>query len=134
MANKFNFNTIGLFTTDNASMVAFYRDIMGFETDWNGKDPDVRMQLGNMWLIMFPRTAFEQMTGREYSYPKGINGTVELAFHVPTFSDVDKEYARVTALGAKSVFAPQTMPWGQRTCYIADPEGNLIEIHSFTKD
>lgn len=134
MANKFNFNTIGLFTTDNASMVAFYRDIMGFETDWNGKDPDVRMQLGNMWLIMFPRIAFEQMTGREYSYPKGMNGTVELAFHVPTFSDVDEEYARVTALGAKSVFAPQTMPWGQRTCYIADPEGNLIEIHSFTKD
>ena len=106
----------------------------GFETDWNGKDPDVRMQLGNMWLIMFPRTAFEQMTGWEYSYPKGMNGTVELAFHVPTFSDVDEEYARVTALGAKSVFAPQTMPWGQRTCYIADPEGNLIEIHSFAKD
>ncbi|MEG0494612.1 MAG: glyoxalase, partial [Clostridia bacterium] len=23
--------------------------------------------------------------------------------------------------------------WGQRTCYIADPEGNLIEIGSFTK-
>ncbi len=30
MATKFNFNTIGLFTTDNARMVAFYRDIMGF--------------------------------------------------------------------------------------------------------
>jgi extradiol dioxygenase family protein len=24
-------------------------------------------------------------------------------------------------------------PWGQRTCYIADPEGNLIEIGSFIK-
>ncbi|WP_304735112.1 VOC family protein [Duncaniella muris] len=104
MAAKFNFNTIGLFTTDNTRMVAFYRDIMGFETDWNGEDPDVRMQLGNMWLILFPRTAFEQMTGREYSYPCGLNGTVELAFYVPTFSDVDEEYARVTALGAKSVF------------------------------
>ena len=23
---------------------------------------------------------------------------------------------------------------GQRPCYIADPEGNLIEIHSFTQD
>lgn len=62
------------------------------------------------------------------------NGTMELAFHVPTFKDVDEEYTRVTALGAKSIFAPQTMPWGQRTCYIADPEGNLIEIHSFTKE
>lgn len=134
MANKFDFNIIGLFTTDNESMVAFYRDVMGFTTDWNGKDPDVRMYLGNMWLIMFPRTAFEQMTGREYTYPQGLNGTVELAFHVPMFRDVDEEYERLTALGAKSIFAPQTMPWGQRTCYIADPEGNLIEIHSFTKE
>lgn len=133
MATKFNFNTVGLFTTDNARMVAFYRDIMELETDWDGKEPNVTMRLGSMWLILFPRTAFEQMTGQEYSYPKGLNGTVELAFHVPTFSDVDEEYLRVTALGAKSVFAPQTMPWGQRTCYISDPEGNLIEIHPFTK-
>lgn len=133
MANKFNFNTIGLFTTDNNKMVKFYRDVMGFTTDWNGDDPNVTMQLGNMWLIMFPRTAFEQMTHREYSYSQGLNGTVELAFHVPTFKDVDEEYARVIASGAKSVFSPQTMPWGQRTCYIADPEGNLIEIHSFTE-
>lgn len=29
MKTRFNFNTIGLFTTDNESMVAFYRDIMG---------------------------------------------------------------------------------------------------------
>lgn len=134
MKTKFNFNTIGLFTTDNKRMVAFYRDVMGFTTDWNGKDPDVRMQLGNMCLIMFPRDAFEQMTGRDYSYPKGINGTVELAFHVPNFQDVDDEYARAISLGAKSIFAPQTMPWGQRTSYIADPEGNLIEIHSFTEN
>ncbi|MBA8791908.1 catechol 2,3-dioxygenase-like lactoylglutathione lyase family enzyme [Clostridium saccharobutylicum] len=27
---------------------------------------------------------------------------------------------------------PTTEPWGQRTCYIADPEGNLIEIGSFS--
>ena len=27
-----------------------------------------------------------------------------------------------------------TEPWGQRTCYIADPEGNLIEIGSFTNE
>lgn len=133
MANRFNFNTIGLFTTDNCKMVSFYRDVMGFTTDWNGEDPNVMMQLGNMWLIMFPRTAFEQMTHQEYGYPRGLNGTVELAFHVPTFNDVDEEYARVTASGAKSVFAPQTMPWGQRTCYIADPECNLIEIYSFTE-
>ena len=52
MTTKFNFNTAGLFTTDNTRMVAFYRDIMGFETDWNGEGPDVRMQLGNMLSLI----------------------------------------------------------------------------------
>ena len=35
--------------------------------------------------------------------------------------------------GAGSVLEPTTEPWGQRTCYIADPEGNLIEIGSFNR-
>ncbi|MCI6338027.1 VOC family protein [Prevotella sp. P2-180] len=36
-------------------------------------------------------------------------------------------------MGAKPVFAPTTEPWGQHTYYVADPEGNLIEISSFIK-
>lgn len=134
MENKFTFNTIGLFTTDNKKMVDFYRDIMGFTTDWDGEDANVMMHHGDMTLMLFPREMFEIMTSQKYSYPDGLNGTLEMAFHVPTFKDVDAEYDRAVAMGAKSVFPPQTMPWGQRTCYIADPEGNLIEIHSFTQD
>ena len=128
---RFTFNTIGLFTTDNAKMVAFYRDIFGFKTEWNGMDPNVEMTLGASRIIMFPRVAFEQMTSREYAYPNGTNGTIELSFDVPTFADVDKEFDRAVSMGAKPVFAPTTEPWGQRTCYVADPEGNLIEISSF---
>ena len=32
------------------------------------------------------------------------------------------------------VMPPTTEPWGQRTCYIADLEGNLVEIGSFVKE
>ncbi len=35
--------------------------------------------------------------------------------------------------GAASILPPVLEPWGQRTCYIADPEGNLIEIGSWNK-
>lgn len=35
--------------------------------------------------------------------------------------------------GATPVLEPELEPWGQRTCYIADPEGNLIEIGSWNK-
>ena len=128
---RFTFNTIGLFTTDNTKMVAFYRDIFGFETEWNGVEPNVEMTLGTSRIIMFPRNAFEQMTSHEYAYPNGTNGTLELSFDVPTFAYVDKEYDRAVSMGAKPIFAPTTEPWGQRTCYVADPEGNLIEISLF---
>ncbi|WP_331626100.1 VOC family protein [Stomatobaculum longum] len=35
--------------------------------------------------------------------------------------------------GATPVPEPEPEAWGQRTCYIADPEGNLIEIGSWNK-
>lgn len=57
----------------------------------------------------------------------------ENALYVDTFEEVDAEYNRVISMGATSVLEPTTEPWGQRTCYIADPEGNLIEIGSFNK-
>ena len=92
------------------------------------------MSLGSSRIILFPRGDFEQMTSQEYAYPDGTNGTMELSFDVPTFADVDKEYERAVGMGAKSIFIPTTEPWGQRTCYVADPEGNLIEISSFIEE
>ena len=47
---------------------------------------------------------------------------------------MDETFGEVVARGAKPVMQPETMPWGQRTCYVADPEGNLIEIASFGTD
>ena len=130
---RFTFNTIGLFTHDNKATVDFYTRTFGFTTDWDGIQPNVEMTLGNMRIILFPRDAFEQMVSQKFDYPVGMNGTMELAFDVPTFADVDKEYQNALDNGAKSVLPPTTEPWGQRTCYVADPDGNLIEIGSFTE-
>ena len=128
---RFTFNTVGLFTHDNKATVDFYTRTFGFTTDWDGIQPNVEMKLGNMRIILFPRDAFEQMVSQKFDYPEGMNGTMELAFDVPTFADVDKEYQNALDNGAKSVLPPTTEPWGQRTCYVADPDGNLIEIGSF---
>ncbi len=43
------------------------------------------------------------------------------------------EYQHALTNGTASVLPPTTEPWGQRTCCIADPDCNLIEIVSFTK-
>ena len=134
MKERFRFNTIGLFTRDNKAIVDFYTKVFGFRTEWDGIQPNVELQLGNMRIILFPRKDFEQMVSRKFAYPEGHNGTMELAFDVPTFDDVDKEYQYAIDHGAKSVLQPTTEPWGQRTCYVADPDGNLIEIGSFVKE
>ena len=133
MTRRFKFNTVGLFTRDNRSTVDFYTKTFGFTTDWDGIQPNVEMVLDDMRIILFPREAFEGMVSQSFQYPDGLNGTMELAFDVPTFADVDKEYRNALDNGAQSVLPPTTEPWGQRTCYIADPDGNLIEFGSFTE-
>ncbi len=130
---RFRFNTVGLFTRDNKAIVDFYTRAFGFTTDWDGIQPNVEMWLGDIRLILFPRDAFAQMVSRKFEYTDGENGTVELALDVPTFADVDREYRTAIECGAKSVLEPTTEPWGQRTCYVADPDGNLIEIGSFVE-
>ena len=130
---RFKFNTIGLFTSNNKATVDFYTKSFGFTTSWDGVQPNVEMFLGDNRIILYPRSAFEQMVSKRFQYPQGLNGTMELSLDVPTFSDVDKEYQNALNNGAKSVLPPTTEPWGQRTCYVADPDGNLIEIGSFVK-
>ena len=125
-------NAAGLFVTDIDKMVAFYRDVMGMETDWDGT-PNAELYSGGLRLIMFPRREFEQMTKTPYTYPAGLNGTMEISFGLPTFEEVDREYERVVKAGAKPIFPPTDEPWGQRTSYVADPDGNLIEISSFNE-
>ena len=73
------------------------------------------------------------MTRKKYNYIKGFNGHFEIDSYVDTFEKVDQRYKEVIENGAISVLEPTTEPRGQRTCYIADSEENLIEIGSFNK-
>lgn len=57
----------------------------------------------------------------------------EIVLYADTIDEVDAAFADAVKNGAEPVLEPTTEPWGQRTCYIADPEGNLIEIASWNK-
>jgi catechol 2,3-dioxygenase-like lactoylglutathione lyase family enzyme len=129
---KVKIDAVGLFVNDMETMVSFYRDVMGMDTDWNGS-PNAEFFTDGTRLIMYGRNNFENMTSRQFSYPSGLNGTFELAFDFPSFEDVDKEFKRLVEAGATPVLEPSNEPWGQHTAYIADPEGNLIEISSFSE-
>ncbi|MBP3700727.1 MAG: VOC family protein [Lachnospiraceae bacterium] len=123
----------GLFVDDMAAMVRFYRDILGFEIQEGEDAVNVYLIKDGTLFMLYERRNFEKMTSRKYEYLKGLNGHFEIALYVDTFEEVDEQYARAVSKGASSVLEPTTEPWGQRTCYIADPEGNLIEIGSFNR-
>jgi len=125
-----------LFVEDIEKMVRFYRDIMEFETEWDGGSfAEFKTKSGPLSFFMYDRKNFVSAIGESYYPPKGINLTMEIALWLPRFSDVDKEYARLTACGITSVTGnPETFPFGIRNFYIADPEGNLLEIGSSGKE
>lgn len=123
----------GIFVEDMGKMIRFYRDVLGFEIKETEDTSNVYLIKDGTLFLFYGRKDFETMTSRKYDYVKGLNGHFELALYVDTFEQVDKAFADVTAKGAQPVLEPTTEPWGQRTCYIADPEGNLIEIGSFNK-
>ena len=123
----------GLFVNDMAEMIHFYRDVLGFEIKEDENTSNVYLVKDGTLFLLYGRNDFEKMTSRKYEYLKGINGHFEIALYVDTFEEVDIEYHKVISKGATPILEPVTEPWGQRTCYIADPEGNLIEIGSFNK-
>ena len=43
-------------------------------------------------------------------------------------NDVDETFARARLNGFETVVDPADMPWGERTAWIADPDGNLVML------
>lgn len=123
----------GLLVKDMAGMIRFYRDVLGFEIREEEDTKNVYLVKDGTLFLLYGRKDFEKMTGRKYGYVNGLNGHFEIALYVDTFDEVDSSFLRAVENGAKPVMEPTTEPWGQRTCYIADPEGNLIEIGSWNR-
>lgn len=123
----------GVFVKDMGTMVRFYRDVLGFEIKEDDETSNVFLEKDGTLFLLYRRTDFEKMTDKTFGYAKGINGHYEIALQAESFADVDIQFEKAVSKGAVPVMPPTTEPWGQRTCYIADPEGNLIEIGSFNK-
>lgn len=123
----------GLFVNNMGNMIRFYRDVLGFKIKENEDASNVYLVKDGTLFLLYGRKDFENMTSRKYEYVNGLNGHTEMALYVDTFNEVDAEFKKAVDKGATPVLEPTTEPWGQRTCYIADPEGNIIEIGSWNK-
>jgi len=132
--SKVKLDGFGIMVNDMPVMIKFYRDVLGFEIKEEENASNVFLQKDGTLFLLYRRSDFEEMTNKKFNYAPNINGHYEIALSVESFSEVDKAFDDTISKGAKEVMKPTTEPWGQRTCYIADPEGNLIEIGSFNKD
>ncbi len=69
-----------LLVGDMETMVRFYRDTLGFHTEWSGGDfAAFETAGGELSLFMYSRKAFVQAIDESYIPPKGINQTFEIA-------------------------------------------------------
>lgn len=127
------FDMVSIFVSDLARMTAFYRDVLGLDVDWDGSSPYAEFAHDGIRFSMYARDKVPGMLGCEVGYPQGLNGTFSLVLDLPCFEDVDESYQRLVGRGALAVRLPRSEPWGTRSAYIADPDGNLIEIASWNR-
>ena len=123
----------GIFVEDMPTMIRFYRDVLGFAIREEENASNVYLEKDGTLFLLFRRSDFERMTGRRFGYAGGVNGHYEIALSVENYAAVDAAFREVVSKGAEPIMEPTTEPWGQRTCYVADPEGNLVEIGSFSE-
>lgn len=102
----------------------FYVGLLGLELG-HRRGHYAQLATGVTRLALYARAAMEATLGQPLRRPDPGAAAFELGFKVP---DVDAAYAELTSAGATPVCAPTDRTWGQRTAYVRDPDGHLIEL------
>jgi lactoylglutathione lyase len=118
--------------TDNIGpLVRFYRDALGFRPRGEIDEANLsytELESEGVRFAVCPRSVMAQFT-MHASFSESTRGQAfELAFPCESPAEVDTAYAAIVAQGATPVQSPANMPWGQRSAFFADPDGNIHEL------
>lgn len=110
--------------TDNVRrLVDFYEPVLRETAKWSGDDY-AEFPTGVGVLSIFSAAAQQRYIPGSAEAAK--NRSVLLEFEV---RDADQEYGRLQSLVKTWVKPPTTQPWGTRSIYFRDPDGNLVDFY-----
>ena len=120
--------SIRIITDDLDRMVAFYEKTTGITAQRPAPpfaelvSPSATLAIGHSHTVA--------LFG-EGSAHSADNQSVIIEWQV---DDVDAEYARLSPDIADWVQTPTTMPWGNRSVLLRDPDGNLVNLYTPVTD
>jgi uncharacterized glyoxalase superfamily protein PhnB len=103
-------------------LAAFYTQVLAMPAKTVGNEY-AEFHTGVGVLAIFSSEAQEKYI--PHSTEPGINKSVILEFEV---ADVDKEFARLQGMVKDWVKPPTNQPWGTRSFYFRDPDGDLVDF------
>jgi lactoylglutathione lyase len=105
--------------------LGFYVGTLGLRLG-HRSGPYAQLDTGRTRLAFYLREAMAETLGAtELRAPDPAAPGFEVGFKV---EDADAAYEELVAAGADPVVPPTDRPWGQRTAYVRDPDGNLVEL------
>ncbi|MFI7193819.1 VOC family protein [Nocardia nova] len=115
-----DFVSIRIITGDVARLVVFYERATGVRAQWATEDFAELETATATLAIASTRTV--ALFAPDSAAP-GANRSVITEFLV---ADVDRVHRELS--GAEIVAEPTTMPWGNRSLLVRDPDGNLVNF------
>ena len=116
-----------LITSNVDRLVDFYQPVLGMKAKRSGPYY-AEFSTGQGVLAIFSLEAQEKYIPG--SAVAANNKGVILEFRV---ADVDEEYKRLQGLVKTWVKVPSNTPWGTRSAYFRDPDGNLVDYFARPK-
>jgi lactoylglutathione lyase len=104
--------------------LGFYCGLLGLPLG-HRSGPYAQLETGVTRVALYERSAMAETLGDELESPSPDAPAFELGFKV---DDCDAAYDELVAAGATPAVPPLDRAWGQRTAYVRDPDGHLVEL------
>ena len=113
-----------LIVEDLDRALGFYVDVWGLRLGHRSGEY-AQLDTGTTRLALYTRSAMAKTLGMTLAAPAPGAPGFEVGFKV---ADVDAAFGELIARGAQPMVPPTDRFWGQRTAYVRDPDGHLIEL------